>query len=122
MKLSQLTTDQALDVLCECTPHVSSIVTDQALFDAIGKGVDTKGMTRMGILLAGVERLNKIVPLLLKSHRADVYGILSAVNRVPVEAIASQNALKTAAQLYELLKDKEMLDFFKSCAGQGPKP
>lgn len=122
MKLSQLTTDQALDVLCECTPFISNIATDQALFDAIGKGVDTKGMTRMGILLAGAERLNKIVPLLLKTHRADVYGILSAVNRVPVEAIASQNVLKTAAQLYELLKDKEMLDFFKSCAGQGPKP
>lgn len=121
MKLSHLTTDEALDVMCECTPFLSSISADTELMDTIGKGMDTKGMTKAGILLAGAERINKIIPLLLKTHRADVYGLLGVVNRIPAEGIARQNILKTAAQLREVLTDKDLMDFFKSCAEQGPR-
>lgn len=118
MKFSQLTTDKALDVLCEITPYIANIATDDELMAVIGKAVKREGMTRAGVLLLGAEKLTKMVPVLLKTHRDDVYGVVAAVNGKTVDEIREQNFLKTSAQIVEVIKDKELLDFFKSCAGQ----
>ena len=116
MKFSQLTTDKALDVLCEITPYIANIATDDELMAVIGKAVKREGMTRAGVLLLGAEKLTKMVPVLLKTHRDDVYGVVAAVNGKTVDEIREQNVIKTAAQIVEVIKDKELLDFFKSCA------
>lgn len=116
MKLSQLTTDEALDVLCEITPAVASIVGDEELMNVIGKAVKRDGMTRAGMMLLGAEKLSKIVPVVMKEHRSDVFAIVAAVNKVSAEEIASQNVIKTSVQIRELCKDKELIDFFRSCA------
>lgn len=116
MKLSQLTTDEALDVLCEITPAVASIVGDEELMNVIGKAVKRDGMTRAGMMLLGAEKLSKIVPVVMKEHRSDVFAIVAAVNKVSAEEIASQNVIKTSMQIRELCKDKELIDFFRSCA------
>lgn len=116
MKLSQLTTDEALDVLCEITPYVASIVSDEGLMDTIGKSVKKEGVTRAGMMLLGAEKLSKIVPVVMKDHRSDVYGIIAAVNKMNVGKIANQNVIKTSMQIREICKDKELLDFFRSCA------
>ena len=116
MKLSQLTTDEALDVLCEITPAVASIVGDEELMNVIGKAVKRDGMTRAGMMLLGAEKLSKIVPVVMKEHRSDVFAIVAAVNKVSADEIASQNVIKTSMQIRELCKDKELIDFFRSCA------
>ncbi len=116
MKLSQLTTDEALDVLCEITPAVASIVGDEELMNVIGKAVKREGMTRAGMMLLGAEKLSKIVPVVMKEHRSDVFAIVATVNKVSAEEIASQNVIKTSMQIRELCKDKELIDFFRSCA------
>lgn len=43
MKLSELTTEQAADVLCELTPYIANITGDKALLDELGKKFDSKG-------------------------------------------------------------------------------
>ena len=116
MKFSQLTTDKALDVLCEITPYIANIATDDELMAIIGKAVKREEMTRAGVLLLGAEKLTKMVPVLLKTHRDDVYGVVAAVNGKTVDEIREQNFIKTTAQIVEVIKDKELLDFFKSCA------
>jgi hypothetical protein len=116
MKFSQLTTDKALDVLCEITPYIANIATDDEPMAVIGKAVKREGMTRAGVLLLGAEKLTKMVPVLLKTHRDDVYGVVAAVNGKTVDEIREQNFIKTTAQIVEVIKDKELLDFFKSCA------
>lgn len=118
MKFSQLTTDRALDVLCEITPYIANIATDEELMAIIGKSVKREEMTRAGVLLLGAEKLTKMVPVLLKTHRDDVYGVVAAVNGKTVDEIREQNFIKTSAQIVEVIKDKDLLDFFKSCAGQ----
>lgn len=118
MRLSQLTTDKALDVLCEITPYVSNIVTDEKLMDSIGKSVKREGMTKAGIMLLGAEKLTNIVPVVMKTHRTDVYGIVAALNGTDPEEIAGQNILKTSMQIRDICKDKELLDFFRSCVEQ----
>ena len=116
MKFSQLTTDKALDVLCEITPYIANIATDDELMAVIGKAVKRERMTRAGVLLLGAEQLTKMVPVLLKTHRDDVYGVVAAVNGKTVDEIREQNFIKTTAQIVEVIKYKELLDFFKSCA------
>lgn len=116
MKFSQLTTDKALDVLCEIAPYIANIATDEELMAVIGKAIKSDGMTRAGVLLLGAEKLTKMIPVLLKTHRDDVYGVVAAVNGKTVEEIRAQNVIKTTAQIVEVVKDKELLDFFKSCA------
>lgn len=118
MKLSKLTTDEALDVLCEITPYVSNIITDEELMETLNKTIKKDGMTRAGVLLAGAEKLSRLVPIVMKEHRNDVYGILAAVNGLDVDEIAKQNIIKTSMQIRDVCADREMLDFFRSCAQQ----
>ena len=114
-KISDLTTDEVLDALCECAGYVANIAADEKLLETISKKLDVKNMTRAGVMVVGAEKATKIVPIVLKDHREDVYGIVAAINGVPVEEIAAQNGIKTAIQIREICKDKEMLDFFRSC-------
>ena len=118
MKLSKLTTDEALDVICEITPYVSNIVSDETLMETLNKTIKKEGMTRAGVLVAGAEKLSRLVPIVMKEHRNDVYGILAAVNSTDAEEIAKQNIIKTSMQIRDVCADKEMLDFFRSCAQQ----
>lgn len=116
-KLSDLGTDECLNVLCEITPFVSNIVSDQDLMDGIGKGVDKKGMTSIGVIMLGIKRLSNAVPLLLKNHREDIYSIVSIVGgEKTTEEIAAQNIMVTLTQVRSLLRDKVLTDFFKSWA------
>jgi hypothetical protein len=106
-----------MGVLCEITPYISNIATDDELLGelraAIKPGEDaTRGM----MILLVVEKINKIVPVLLEKHKADVFGIIAALNGKTPEKIAKQNILVTMAQIREIVKDKELLDFFRSCA------
>lgn len=115
-KLSDLSTDECLDVLCEITPHVASIVADEEIMAAIGKAAPKKDLTSAGVMMTAVSRLTKCIPLLVKTHRDDVYAILAAVGGMTVEEIAKQNTIITLTQIRAVCKDKELLDFFKSWA------
>ncbi len=119
MKLSELSTDKALDVLCELTPHIKNITDDEAATSSIGKVLDDgQGLNLYGrfMLLAGW--VGDFIPVLLRTHRADVYGILSVMNERPVEEIASQKLIDTMAQVRELFQDEDFVSFFKSFAPQ----
>lgn len=120
MKLSELSTDRALDVLCELTPYISNIASDEAVVKSVGKIVDAeKDLNIYGKGLLLVERMGEIVPVLLKTHRPDVYGILSVMNERPAAEIAAQKITETIRQVRELFQDPELLSFFKSSAQQG---
>ena len=119
MKISKLSTDEALDALCELTPYINDIVTDDALLDELKAKVKATGNeTKAEIMAMGAEKINKLVPIVLKGHKDDVYGILAVLNDTDVDAIGKQNVIKTMSQIRDLIKDKEFLDFFKSCAEQ----
>lgn len=119
MRLSELTTDETLDVLCEITPCVERIIKDEGIINTVGTSVDTTGMTKIGVLLAGMDRIGTLIPALLKNHRADLYHILGAVNRIDPEEIAAQRLTVTLTQVDEVLHDEELLAFFKSFGRQG---
>ncbi len=117
MKLSAISTDRAVEVLCELTPHISNIVTDEELLGELKRAVASEEVTTRAQWIAlGVEKINKIVPIVLKKRKSDVFGVLGVLNEKTAEEIANQNLLVTMKQVREVIKDKELLDFFKSCA------
>lgn len=111
-KLSDLGTDECLDVLCTIAPSIQAIVEDKDIMTALGKAIDKKGLTKAGVLMTAASKLVGAVPLLFKAHREDVYNILSTVGGVTVEEVKAQNMLDTMQQLREILQDKPLLDFF----------
>ena len=116
MRLSELSTDRATDVLCELTPYIANIVSDEELLEELKKAVDRKDIDNKAQWLAvGAEKITKIIPILLKKRKEDVFGILAVMNEKTVEQIAKQNILVTLKQAKTAFKDKELIDFFKSC-------
>lgn len=116
MRLSELSTDRATDVLCELTPYVANIVSDEELLEELKKAVDRKDIVNKAQWLAvGAEKITKILPILLKKRKEDVFGILAVINEKTVEEIAGQNIILTLKQARTAFKDKELIVFFKSC-------
>lgn len=119
MKLAELNTDQALDVLCELTPSVSKIIEDDEVLDALSDAMPEKGdendensSFKTGIRMFA--KIGTITPVLLKKHRADVYHILSVLDEMTVEEIAGQPVTVTLRQAREAFRDSDLLVFFKS--------
>ncbi len=118
MKISQMNTDQLLDLFCQVAEPVANIASDQEFTNLLSKKVDKEGITKAGVIALGIEKLVSLVPMLLKGHREDLYHILAAVNGKDVTEIATQNTLKTIKQVYDVVHDKELIDFFGSLAQQ----
>ena len=116
MKLSELTTDRAFDVICEITPAVDDIICDEELIAEIMKKIEKKeGMNKMDIVRLAAEKVSKIIPIILKKKRASVYTIIAALNMTDIETVAEQNIIKTMEQIKDAFRDKDIVDFVKSC-------
>ena len=117
MKLSELDTSRAADVLCEAGAYALNILTDEELAAELKSKIDSPDeLSRLELYTFGVQKVSTLLPIVLKKHRDDVFGILAAVNGCAVNYIASQNIMVTMQQVKELVSDKDMIDFFKSCA------
>ena len=120
MKLSELSTERATDVLCEIAPYFMNITTDEELVGELKAAVDFKDAETMSMaekITVVTGKISKILPILLKKRKTDLFGILGALNDKSIEEIAKQNIIKTMLQIKDISKDKELLDFFKSCTG-----
>lgn len=118
MKLSQLSTDRAMDLLCEIATPVTNIMTDEELIKELNSAVDFEKANTMAEKIALITgKFTKILPLILKKRKADLFSILASLNEKTIEEIGSQNVIKTMSQIKDIAKDKELLDFFKSCTG-----
>lgn len=117
-KISKLTTDEALDVFCELTPHINEIVSDDELISEIKRKLDKNGdskLTRGELLLFGVEKINNIILIVLKKKRDALLSIVAVMAGCELEKIKSQNFLKTGVMVRDLAKDKDLMDFVRSC-------
>mgnify|MGYP003288640402 CR=1 FL=1 len=117
MRISEMETGQVCDLLCEITPYIEGIVKDEELLAELQKSIGGKAETRAELLAFGAQKISKLVPIILKKRKADLFGILGALNNKTQEEIEQQNFIKTMSQIREIVKDKELIDFFKSCAG-----
>lgn len=117
MKLSQLTTVQAKDVLIQVSALTANIANDKELLDIIGNADNFKGigdMNKRGVKAMLLGRWSAFIEGLLKRHWDDVRGILASVNAKSAEEIEAQTITDTIRQINEIRDDKELVDFFLS--------
>lgn len=119
MRLNEISTDKALDLLCELTLPLTTIATDKELIEAIYKRtVVAKETTQSEKNIIGTMQVAKnlkvIIPKLLKTHKNEVYEVLAIINEKDVEEIKKQSLIETIKEVKELLQDEELKSFFTS--------
>ena len=124
MKISEFTTDKALDVFVELTPYVADIVACESLQTALSDIANTPAKSLISSfqqMVFGADVFSRLVPILLSERRSDVYGILAVLNETSVDEIAKQSLFKTIGMIREIFSDKDLLNFFKSFVHTQPK-
>lgn len=118
MKLSDLTTGQAADVMVQITPLIAKIAGDEKAVKAIGNVANIEPdtmLTRDGFRTLRVNRYASFVTVLLEDHRADVFGILAALNQRSVDAIEKQKFTETLRHIREdVVEDEDLWGFLAS--------
>lgn len=114
-RISELSTSEATDILCEITPWIEDIVTDDELISIIREKVNVnEETTKLEYTTLVIDKIAKIAPILLKKKREAVYNILAAFNGKSVEEIGKQSFIVTLSQIKTLVKDKELMGLFTS--------
>lgn len=117
MKISELTTERAADVLCEVSIYALNILSDKELLASLRMQLEgTDGdRTKAEMIAIASEKVAELIPLILKKHKDDVFGIVAAVNGLTLEQVRQQKIIKTMTAIKEMAQDKDLIDFFKSC-------
>lgn len=124
MKISEFTTDKALDVFVELTPYVAGIVACESLQTTLSDLANTPANSLKSTfqqIVFGADVFSRLAPILLSERRSDVYGILAVLNETSVDEIAKQSMFKTVGMIREIFSDKDLLNFFKSFVHIQPK-
>ena len=117
MKFTELSTEKAMDAMCEAAIYIGNIVMDTELAATLKNcAINEKLNTSAEKLAWFTEKLSSLLPIVLKKHKADVIGIVAAVNGMTAAAVAKQSMIVTMNQVKDMVNDKELVDFFKSCA------
>lgn len=116
---SELSTDEALEVVLQIAQPITNLIDDEALVKEMRKAMPKGETTRIAMQRFGLAKIVKLLNIALKQHREDVYEILAPFNGLTVEEIGKQNFLITCKQVADLLNDKGFVDFFKSYLGGG---
>lgn len=122
MKISELNTERATDILIELTPYISNICSDNDFMNELKRKVDIgESASTSELMVAGADKINKLIPLILKKHRRNIFGIIAVLNDMKEEQVGKQNFLKTCSQVRDIFKDEELIDFFKSFVASDKK-
>lgn len=122
MKISQFTTSEAADVMCELVPAISNIMSDSELMNVLREKIvinSENGSTVADMVAMGAKKIAALAPILLKAHKNDVFDILAALNKSTREEIAEQNVMVTMRQIKEAAQDEDLLSFFGSLQQEG---
>lgn len=117
--LRDLTTNEAADVLVQLAPLMDNIANDEELINTIGKAIKKDGLTKTGVMMEALHRVFTSVPVLLGSHRADLFGIIAAVKHKTAEEVAGQSIVVTKNEIKEILEDDDLIDFFDMFGRRG---
>lgn len=112
MKLSDIKGDRVLDVIADIIDPIANMVQDKnvaAMFkrEAVPEGMDARDFF--------AKRMCKGLPVLLKSHKADIIAIMAAIEGVTPEQYAeSLDFPKLFTDVMELVTDDAFLNFLSS--------
>lgn len=119
--LSQMTNDEAADALCICAPRIQNMADDKKLVSELSRTLPKDEHSKMGVYRFWISRIAVLIPIVLKDHRTDFYGILCAFNGLSEAECGAQPLMQTLAQVKELCNDNDFVDFFVTLFGMGRK-
>ena len=119
MKISEMSTEKARQVLCAIAAPVANIVGDKKTMDALARATEKREGETVGQRIGCIAQ--DLVLLLLGDHADDMYAIVAAMSgKTPME-VANQPILVTIGDVRGMV-DKDLLDFFtRSAQGHAKK-
>ena len=111
MKISQMTNDQACDAIIRLTQPIANITDDERM-EPLLKEL-SEGESGMNGLKLISSMLPKIVPMLLKDHKKDLYEIISVLSGKDKKEIGTMKLTETITVLKDSIDD-ELIGFFRS--------
>lgn len=122
MKLSEMTSEQGVDVLIRLTPVITGLLSDSEFISEVtgilaGKSEDGKELRAEDYLSRGIEKINSLAFLLFRKKRDALFEIIGAVSGKSAAQVASQSFIVTLSEARDILRDKDLINFLKSCAG-----
>lgn len=116
MKLSQISTDEAMNKIVEITPYVDDILKDGEVIKIVKEKLNTEGIKKEELMEKGfekgLEKVTKLVAILLKNKRESIFHILSIMNDKTVEEVKKQSLITTMKEITEIFTDKELRELF----------
>lgn len=111
-KLSELTAEQGIDALADIIPFIGSICMDKEVTSDFVQAIANRGTEEISWREFGSIML-KHSPKVLKSHKYDLIGILSALNGVSPEVYNTKlGFFKLSKDLISLFTDDEVAELF----------
>lgn len=122
MKLSEMTSEQGVDVLIRLTPVITGLLSDSEFISEVtgilaDKSEDGKELRAEDYLSRGIEKINNLAFLLFRKKRDALFEIIGAVSGKSLKEVASQSFIVTLSEARDILRDKDLINFLKSCAG-----
>ena len=117
MKLSEMTNDRAAEALIELSIPIGNICDDEAITAAINEYKEIKDIP---VIQAIGRMLPKLLALLLRDHKEDVYKIIGILNGCPASKIAKMNFGETM-KIVRSSYDEVIHGFFTSSMQQAAK-
>lgn len=112
MKLSDIKGDRVLDVIADIIDPIANMVQDKDVAAMFEREAVPDGMEARDFF---AKRMRKGLPVLLKSHKADIIAIMAAIEGVtPEQYAASLDFPKLFTDVMELVTDDALLNFLSS--------
>lgn len=112
MKLSDIKGDRVLDVIADIIDPIANMVQDKDVAAMFGREAVPDGMEARDFF---AKRMRKGLPVLLKSHKADIIAVMAAIEGVtPGQYAASLDFPKLFTDVMELVTDDAFLNFLSS--------
>lgn len=112
MKLSDIKGDRVLDVIADIIDPIANMVQDKDVAAMFKREAVPDGMEARDFF---AKRMRKGLPVLLKSHKADIIAVMAAIEGVaPDQYAASLDFPKLFTDVMELVTDGALLDFLSS--------
>lgn len=104
MKLSEMTTEKAAEFLVEICPLVDKLVDDELVND-LETVISFEGKTIGEIYAIGAKKITTILSIIIKNHRAELFGIIALFSGKTIEEVAEMKMKDTINEVKTFFND-----------------
>ncbi len=104
MKLSEMTTDKAAELIVEVSPLIDKLIDDELVSD-LETVISFEGKTIGEIYAIGAKKISTILSIVIKNHRAELFGIIGMISGKTIEEVAEMKMKDTINEVKTFFND-----------------